>query len=179
MSHNADGFVLIKDRVPRTGKGVDNLLSQLAQYLRLPENKYVQKMVIDSQRIYLYFEKMVPKSQAPEEASMTWHNAVRRVPMEEIDVEEAKEQLTPHLHRYVFDLFERVTKNGYEVCQILIGSNSQLYQWVSLPRRSERFFGVPLTKDGDIPDDIIIVCGGTSRECDPEEVAYSVKGMIP
>lgn len=173
MSRNADKFVLVKDRVPRSGKGVDNLLSQLTQYLRQPENKWVQKMVIDAQRIYLYFEKLVPKDQAPEEVDMTWHNAVRKVPMEEVGQSDGVPAV------YLHELFQKVTKNGYEVCQVLVGSNSGLYKWADIPRRDERLFGVPITKDGDIPDDIVILCGGVHRECDPEEVAYSVKGTLP
>ncbi len=180
-----NNLVRIKDRVPRSGKGAMNLLSQLTQYLTSAENRYVQKIVVEAEHPYIYFEKLVDKDSVPPEAGMTFHDAVRTVPMEEVTFDDATAHssrpggLLPSKLDYIHELFQRVTKNGFEVGQILVGGKSQLYEWINLPRASERLFGVPIEKVPEIPNDVVIACAARTRICDPEDVEFSVKVSIP
>jgi hypothetical protein len=173
MPHN---LIRVKDRVPRSGKGSTNLLTQLGQYLTAPENRYVQKIVIEAEQPILYFEKLVPKEEVPPEAGMTFHDAIRVIPMEEVGFDVGT---SPHPLAYIHELFLKVTRNGFEVGQILIGGSSQVYEWLGLPRASERLFGVPIAKIPEIPNDVVIACASRTRVCDPEDVEFSVKVAIP
>lgn len=161
----------VKDRVPRNGKGPENLLAQLGQYLKDPGNKYVQKIVVDARKPFLYVEKMVPEDQA-EKTDLSLHEAIRNKPMTEINLEGAALEA-------VWKLFWEISKNGYETAHLVVSPNSKLYEWVSLPRQSERLFGVPIHKMPEIPDDVVILTGATVREADPEDIEYSAKGTIP
>jgi hypothetical protein len=175
MSRN--DLIRIKDKVPRNGKGVDNLLSQLAQYMRLPENKYIQKVIIDAERPYLYFEKLVQKEDAPPEAGVTFHDAIRKSPMTEIEVDPVIAATSPL--KYVDEMFRAIAKEGYETSHILIGSKSLLFKWIDLPKNSDRLFGTPLHKVSDIPNDVVIACASETRVGDPDDIEFSIKVSIP
>ena len=173
MSSN---LILVKDRVPRSGKGVDSLLNQLGQYMRIPLNKYVQKIIVDVSRPYLYFEKLVRKEEVPPETDLSFHDAIRIVPMEEVVFDNGVD-ITPL--QYIDQMFRIITNHGYETGHILIGKKSGIFKWLDLPRSHERLFGTPLHKIAEIPDDVIIACAAKTRECDPEDIQLSVKVSIP
>src|SRR3954469_18743412 len=109
MPPGETNYVRIKDRVPRAGKGVDALLLQLGAFLKKEENKYTQMIVIDATKPYLYFEKMVPPDQAPAEAEVTWHDAIRQVPMQELSPTS-----TQTAAEYLMHVFGVVNKNDLE-----------------------------------------------------------------
>lgn len=171
MSLNAD-YVTVKDRIPRNGKGPDNLLAQLGQYLKEPENRFVQKIVVDATKQYIYVEKKVPKEKAVDQVGMTLHEAIRLVPMEEVSPDNG---VTPTPMWWVVEAFKKVNNNGYETSHALVGGKSSVYPWLGVSRSSKHLFGVPLYIVGEIPDDVLIICGSRVRDADPEDIEYSVK----
>lgn len=169
-------YVLIKDRVPREGKGVDSLLTQLGAYMRLPENKLVQKILVDASRLYIYFEKLLPKEDAPEHTELTFHDAIRKVQMAELVLD--KDALATSSD-VIKEMFLDIARNEYEASHALIGAKTKFYSWTGLPRKIDRLFGLPIHKVPELPEDVLILCGAATRECDPEDIQYSIKWTMP
>lgn len=170
-------LVKVKDRLPRTGKGVDNLISQLGEYLRDPANRFVQKIVVEAERPYVYFEKLVDKDSAAEfETGLSFSDVARSVQMEEVsfpDLTNISAQV------YLLGMFNLIYASGYDASHLLVGPKSRIHKWLGVPRQMSKIFGVPVISVSDIPDDVIILAGARSRDSEPEDIEYLVKGNVP
>ncbi len=171
-------LVRVKDRLPRTEKGVDNLISQLGDYLRDPANRFVQKIVVEAERQYIYFEKMVDKASSQEfDTGLSFSDVARSVQMEEISFPTILKG--PPAASYMLGMFNLIYSSGYDASHLLIGPKSKIHKWLEIPRLMTKIFGVPVIVVPDIPDDVIILTGSRSRECEPEDIEYLVKGNVP
>lgn len=167
------GYVLVKERIPYQGKGVDALMGALRKILT--DNKYTQKILMEVGEPHIYIEKLVPEADAQEYETVriNTHGAIRNMPMEEYQTDDG---VSP-AHQ-LWEMFSIIHKEGFEVCRIVSGSKNKFAQWlkVRIPQTDQRVFGVPLEVIGDIPDDVFIVCGAKHREAEPDEITMSVKG---
>lgn len=170
MSTNSS-FARIKEKIPYTGKGVDELLIFLRRVLS--ENKYTQKIVMEVGVPYIHIEKMVTGEEAQNIPQVSFHDSIRSAPMEEYKNES---KLGP-LHQ-LFEMFSIVHAEGLEVGFILVGNKHTFQQWLKLriPVTKLALYGVPVHPVSEIPGDVFLVCGTPERIAEAGDVQFSVKG---
>jgi len=171
------GMVLVPEKIPYMGKGIDALLIFLRQVL--DENKYTQKILVEVGKP-IYIEKLVPKEEAPELSTLGYLEAARSKTMDEYGKE--GEQFGPSgkrtTYEQLFDMFCIMSHENFEVCHILTGNLKKLALAVGLrTERLSRLYGVPVSQV-DIPSDTVIFCGAVSRDATPEEVEFSLKAVL-
>lgn len=176
MSNNSEKYVRVKEKVPYTGKGVENLIIMLRKILT--ENKNTQKVVMEVGAPHIYIEKLVPEAQAAQEVQLSFHDIVRTKPMEEYPLDETNSKLT-NIQKF-WEIFGMVHAEGFEVSHIAIGDKQDFQKWlgVRMPVTKMAFFGIPVQQVPEIPPDIALVCGASSREAEPEDIQFSVKVSI-
>ena len=172
---NHPGYALIKERVPYTGKGVEELLSFLRKTMTDPKNKYIVRILCEAGAGEIYLEKLVPESEAGDLPTLSLHEIIRIQKMEEYEPE--KEQAGIN---HLWDVFSILHKEGYEVCYLVIGSKAYFQKWlgVRIPVTDMTFFETPLSVIPEIPEDVVIVCGADKKTASPDEIKLSIKMTI-
>lgn len=169
------GFVRIKDRIPYHGKGVEELTMALRKVLS--DNKYTQKVVLEVGTPHIYIEKMVPEAEAVDlPKPLTLHDAIRTVKMDEYELGDSK------IHEFYVlrEVFEMVQDEKLEVCAIAVGNLKRFEKWLGfkLSRSKMNLFETPVYIEGEIPEDVFIVCGAPRRDAEFDDITYSVKVTI-
>jgi len=174
MSSRFDNFVLVKEKFPYHGKGKDELLGALRTLLALPENKYIQKVVLEVDAPHIYIEKFLPAEEAGKVPSRSIKEVIRSKAMEEY---EADLNLTPWAQ--IWDMFSVVHKEGLEVGFIAIGNKAIFQKWlgVRISTTNMTLLGIPI-EIVDIPEDTFVICGTPERIADPDDIKFSLKGNI-
>lgn len=174
-SKSEAGYVRVKERIPYFGKGVDELVLMVRK--TLAENKNTQKVTLEVGVPYIAIEKLVPQDEHKEQATkpLSIHDTVRNKPMEDY---EADAKMVPL--QQLFEMFQIVQREGFEVCHILVGDKLKFQKWlgVRIPQTNLSILGTPLTITGDIPDDVFVICGAPTRDAEADEILYSVKGTL-
>lgn len=168
------GYVRLKEKIPYHGRGIDELVGALRRVLT--ENKYAQKVVLEVGVPHIYIEKLVPESDAQGEVvRLSLYDVIRNRQLEEYIPDGA---LSP-AHQ-LWEIFDLVQKEGFEVSNIVAGSKQKFQKWlgVRIPQSEMKVFGTPFETNGDIPDDVFIVCGAPTRLAEPDDIAFCVKGTI-
>lgn len=181
MSNRSDqdmGLVRIREHVPYFGKGVDELIAVVRKIFA--DNKYPQKIVLEAGVKHIYLEKLVSPSDAKENETInpihrSIHDSIRSAKLEEYEV---TKDITPF--QQLFEMFGMVQGEGLEICHIAIGDKSKFQKWlgVRIPQNNMNLLGTPITVTGEFPDDVFVVCGGPTKNSDPYEVRYAVKGTV-
>lgn len=177
QSKSEPGYLRVKNQIPYHGKGVDELIGALRRILA--ENKFTQKIVLEVGKPHIYIEKLVPEGTAEageqESVSLSIHDVIRNRELEEY---ESDGTLKPH--EQLWEIFDMIHKDGFEVCNIVAGNKTAFQKWLGfrIPQVGMRVFGIPFEVVGDLPPDVFIVCGAKSRTADPDEITYCVKGTI-
>jgi hypothetical protein len=182
MSSRSDkdhGLVRIKEHMPYFGKGVDELIAAIRKIFT--SNKYPQKIVLEAGAKHIYVEKLVHPDEAKESeavnpANQTVHDGIRNAKLEEYEMDGG--ELTPF--QQLFEMYSMVQGEGLEICHIAIGNKSKFQKWlgVRIPQSNMNLLGTQMTATGEIPEDVFIVCGGPSKNSDPHEIRYAVKGAL-
>lgn len=159
------------ERVPYVGSGVSSLIAQVGAILRTEQA--AQRVILDVTKSYIHVERLVKGVADQDEEQERYDNVLRTCPMNEY-APDAK--LAPY--EYLFKLFKQVTDEDLEVTHVLVGSLQMLHKWVALSTRSPKLYGVRVKQLRNIPDDVIIICGSEWLEAEPEDVRYTVKGVI-
>jgi hypothetical protein len=164
------GFVRVKEQIPYSGKGIDELLGFLRKVLT--DNKFTQKMIVEVGVPYLRLEKLVSAVDGAA-TKLSFHDAARTKPMEEYHAESK----TSPLHQ-LFEMFSIVHAEGLEVGMVLVGDKHVFQDWlkVRIPVTRMSIFGVPLHQLSEIPPDVFLVCGTSEREAESDDIQFSVKG---
>jgi hypothetical protein len=169
MSPRSEPMVEVRESIPLTGKGPENLLGMLRKILS--DNPYTQEFTC---RIGQPIEivKMVPESQAP--PTLRLHDAVRAQHMEEPTVEGTPLEV-------LWKMFTAVEDEGLEVSHVLVGDKFKFQEWlgVRISHKSMRVFGVRMVVVPEIPKDTFLVVGSTRRDAEAENIRYSLKGTLP
>ena len=170
MSNSSEELVLVRERIPYTGKGVDALLALLRRVL--VENPYPQEFVC---RIGQPIEiaKLVTPDAAPEK--MSFHDALRSKRMEEYTLEKDKTSF-----QVLWDMYGVVQAEGLEVSHIAVGDKFQFQNWLGIRIAQNRmsFYGAPVMVVPELPADVFLVVGSEKRDAEPEDIRFSVKGVI-
>jgi hypothetical protein len=170
VSNSSEELILVKERIPYTGKGVDALLSLLRRVL--VENPYTQEFTC---RIGQPIEivKLVTPESAPEK--MNLHDAIRAKRMEEYTVEKSKSAF-----QALWDMFAVVQAEGLKVSHIVVGDKFQFQTWLGVRIAQNRmdFYGTPVVPLPELPGDTFLVIGSEKSDAEPEDVRFSVKGVI-
>lgn len=172
MARALDGFTLVKEKIPYSAKGIDNLLIALKRILT--DNPATQKVVMEVDAGYILIEKLVSKDSAP--SIVTWHDAVRQVRMEEYVP--SADQLRPMSQ--LWEAISMLNAEGFDLGQVVVGDKVYFQKWlgVRIPVTKPSVFGTPLSVAPEIPQDVYVLCGSFSRECEPIDVEFSVKGVM-
>jgi len=170
MSTSSD-LVLVKEKIPYTGKGIDPLLAMLRRVLK--DNPYTQEFTC---RIGQPIEisKLVPQDQVPEKLSL--HDAVRGHRMEDFPFEKDKTSF-----QILWDMFGMVHAEGLEVSHIAVGDKFQFQTWLGIRIAQNRmnFYGTTVVFLSELPQDVFLVIGAEKKQAEPEDVRFSVKGTLP
>lgn len=181
MSNKSDqdlGLVRIREHVPYFGKGIDELIAIIRKIFS--DNKYPQKIVLEVGVHHIYLEKLVLPSEAQDNETLnpvhqTIHAGIRNAKLEEYEVADDMPAF-----QQLFEMFRMVQEEGLEVCHIAIGDKSKFQKWlgVRIPQNNMNLFGTSITVTGEVPDDVFVVCGGPTKNADPYEIRYAVKGTL-
>ncbi len=181
MSSRSDqdmGLIRIREHVPYFGKGVDELIAVVRKIFA--DNKYPQKIVLEAGVKHIYLEKLVSPTEAKENETInpvhqTIHDGIRKAKLEEYEI---TKDITPF--QQLFEMFGMVQGEGLEICHIAVGDKSKFQKWlgVRIPQNNMNLLGTPITVTGEFPDDVFVVCGGPTKNSDPYEVRYAVKGTV-
>lgn len=172
MSNNFD-LILLKEKIPYTGKGTDELLGAVRRILT--DNKYTQKITLEVGVSHICIEKLVPPEEAKEQLQISLHDTIRARTMEEYKPE--KEQ--PGF-RQLWEMFDIVHAEGFEVGCLVVGDKKQFQEWLKVrtPLNKLTCFGTPIFQLPDIPSDVVLVCGMATRTAEVDELLFSVKTTI-
>jgi hypothetical protein len=175
-SEQDHGLVRIREHMPYFGKGIDELIAAIRKIFA--DNKHPQKIVLEAGIKHIYVEKLVSPLEAKESESLnpvhqTVHDGIRNAKLEEYEV---VSELTPF--QQLFEMFAMVQGEGLEVCHIAVGDKSKFQKWlgVRIPQANMNLLGTQITVTGEVPDDVFVVCGGPTKNADPYEIRYAVKG---
>ena len=172
MARALEGYVLVKEKIPYTAKGVDNLLMAMKRILT--DNPSTQKIVMEVDVGHILIEKLVPKDVAT--SVVSWHDAVRQTRMEEY----VPPDVVPPPMKQVWEAIALLHAEGYELSHVLVGNKTYFQKWLGarIPATKPCVFGTPVSADADVPEDVYILCGSFGRESDPIDVEFSVKGVM-
>lgn len=175
MSNKFDNFVKIKDKIPYSGKGIEELAGSVKRILSAPENKYTQKIVLEVGVPYIYLERMVSADEAGNLPITTIRDMIRIKPLEEF---ESDKQLDPLVQ--IWEMFSIIQKEGLEVGFLAIGNKFIFQKWLNIriPNSDMRFLGIPIQVVEGVPDDAFVVCGTPARDAEPEDICFCIKGSI-
>lgn len=177
MSNRSEvDFTLVKERIPYAGKGVDELVNSLRRILTLPVNRKTQKVVLEVGTPFIYIEKLVPTSEAPENlGNLTLHDAIRQQKLEEYEPEDDESTI-----QQLWSMFQMVQHEGFEVCFIAAGDKKAFEKWLGLRilRTDPRVFGTPFSIVGELPADTFVICGSSYRTAETDDIKYCVKGTL-
>ncbi len=169
------GYVRIKDKIPYHGKGLDELTMALRKVLT--DNKYAQKIVLEVGVPHIYIEKLVPQEEAQdhEAVKVSMRDILRNRKLEEYILED---ELTPF--QQLWEIYSMIQKEGFEVCNIVAGDRLKFQKWlgVRIPQNDLKVFGVPFEVGGDLPSDVFVVCGARTRDVDPDDIEFCIKGTL-
>lgn len=168
MSNNSEGLVLVREKIPYTGKGVENLVTMVRKILE--DNPYTQELILRVGKP-IEIARLVKSDEVPE--PVTVHDTVRTRQMEEYDSTDSSAEVA------IMGMFNILDKESLFPTCFLIGVQSRLYKWLDIPRRSTMVCGVELSKSDQIPDDVVILCGSPVKGGQPEDIELSVKTTIP
>lgn len=170
MSTNSEGMVLVREKIPYSGKGPEALLGMIRRVLA--ENPYTQEFTC---RVGQPIEiaKLVPPDQVPVKVNL--HDALRTKKMEEHPFEQGK---TPF--QRLWDMFELVYAEGLQVCTIAVGDKFAFQKWlgVRIPQNRMSFYGTPIVHLAELPDDVFILAGAEQGDAEVSDIKYSIKGTI-
>jgi hypothetical protein len=169
------GFALVKEKIPYSGKGVDELLSFLRKTMTEPKNKNIVRIFCEAGSGEIYIEKLVPESEAHDTPTLSLHEVIRIQRMDEYEPEKDQSGIN-----HLWDIFSIIHKEGYEVCYLAIGSKAEFQKWlgIRIPVTNMTFFETPVEIIPDLPEDVVIVCGADTKVANYDEIKLSIKMTI-
>ena len=171
MSTRSEELVLVREKIPYTGKGPDALLGMLRKVLA--DNPYTQEFTC---RVGHPIEiaKLVPPGTVPPKLGL--HDALRQARMEEFSIEEG-----PSGFQVLYAMFDQVAAEGLEVSHIVVGDKFTFQKWlgIRIPQNRLAVFGVPLAHMAQLPPEAFVVAGTEGKSPEFEDIRYAVKATIP
>ncbi len=164
-----EDFVLVRERIPYSGKGIEPLLAMLHQILTANPRTQEFRVRIGEP---IEITKFVPLDQVPER--LTVHDAVRTRQMDE-----HVPRPTDNAQTILLEMFKLLDKEQLHPLFFLVGAQSKIFKWVDIPRRSRALCGVEIHKTDAIPDDVVVLSGARSRDGQPEDIELSIKVTMP
>lgn len=158
---------LIKDKIPLSGIDPESIISTVSRVLKLNN---VVRFNVDARSSVVDFWR-IPSEEENDEEPNPFRAVLKRVEMEEYSPENKSTG-----ERQFFDMCEILEDAGCFPVFLLTGVPLQdLRKWIYFPRRSSHIAGVPLIKNADLTEGIILLCGAKTREAEPVDVTFIVK----
>lgn len=165
---------LIKERLPYSGRTHDEVLNSVRTALNI---KGVQRIVLDRSVQYIRIERSPEPGETASGPGITLNDAVRRLPEQHLAEYLPDGQRSSY--EQLFDMFNMVLEEKLFVTHILTGPKAELYKWVKTPRRSQSLLGVTVYRLEELPNTTIILCGSETRDAEPQDIVFAVKGELP
>lgn len=173
-SSNSSELVRVSEQVPVAGKGIENLLMLIKTvHERLRASGcFPQKFIVEVGKP-LRVDFLQPRAEVME-PPLTFNHAIRTRALDEY-VGDKKELPWQQL----FNMFRQVTDNGLFVNYVVVGNRERLRKWTGMKLKDTQLFGVAVAQDGELPDDVVLVCGTDEREAyGPSDIRYTIKGVM-
>jgi hypothetical protein len=161
------------ERHPYIGQGIDGLTAQLNALLK--SEKLTQRVILDVNKDFIHVEKLVKGTPDPDELFKRFDASIRGNQIHEYS---PKDENLSSAEQFL-DMFRQVSDEGLEISFIVCGNLVRLSSWIRIPLRNPKLFGVNVVQIGNIPDDVVLVCGSEWKEAEPEDITFSVKGTLP
>lgn len=159
------------DRILYSGSGTDALAAQVGAILKVEQD--AQRIILDVTKPYIHVEKYVKGVPNPDEEQELFDAVLKERPMLEYVPEK---KISPY--EYLYNMFRVITDEGLEVSLIFVGNMAVLDRWLPISKKNPRICGVVVKRLNNVPDDLIIVCGAEWSEALPEDIKYTVKGVM-
>lgn len=171
---SSSDLVRTTEFVPLKGKGIENLLLLLKTvYEKLRSaGSYPQKFVAEvGKPLRVDYLQAASEMMEP---PLTFHMVVRQRPIDEYAAEKAESAW-----QQLYHMFRQVGENGMYANYLIVGNKERLRRWVGMKVKDNRVFGIEVIIDGELPDDVVLVCGTEEREAlGPDDIRYTVKGVM-
>ena len=160
-------LVPIEDRIPLPlNASAEDILSLLFRIYRKP---YITEVVVRSKEVVVR-RRGVEGDPIVDTDGREPHDVINSVEMEEVESKDP--------HKTLFTMFFRLSATGLEVSHIFVGSTQKLRRWLGLPEMVSlggRLFGARVTREGTLPDDVLLVCGSAHRDMDVGGIQRIIK----
>jgi hypothetical protein len=161
----------VTERLPYSGSGVDALIAQVGAILKLEQD--AQRIILDVTKSHIHLEKFVKGQPDKEEEQLLFDNIIRSNPMREYVPEKKLSS-----YEQLYNMFRAVTDEGLEVVMVFVGNLVTLDKWLPVSKKDPKLFGVKVKRLKNVPDDLIIICGAEWAEAEPEDIRFTVKGVM-
>lgn len=161
----------VTERVPYSGAGVDSLAAQVGAILKVETG--AQRIILDVTKDHIKVEKFVKGSPNPDEEQELLDNVLKSVPMSEFAPEKKVSS-----YEQICSMFKLITDEGLEIASVFVGNMVTLDKWLPTSKKEPRVCGVKVRRLKSVPDDVIIVCGAEWVGAEPEDIRYTVKGVM-
>jgi len=161
----------VTERVQYSGAGVDSLIAQVAAILKVETG--AQRVILDVTKDHIKVEKFVKGTPNPDEQQELFDEVLKSTMMSEYFPEK---KVTSY--EQICNMFKQVTDEGLEVTLVFVGDMATLNNWLPVSKKEPKICGIKVKKLKNIPDDVIIVCGAEWVGAEPEDIKFTVKGVM-
>jgi hypothetical protein len=172
MSHSSK--IIVKERIPFSGKGVDDVVAAVRHILST--NKNARKLTLEAGKPFL-LEKLVSEEEADvNREKKSLYDIVRNLPMVEHQLDEEKTPL-----QNLWDIVSILHGEMLDPVCLLIGDKFRFQRWmkVQIPVTRMSFFGITIKQLPELESDVFIFCGSENQEDGLEGIQLSVKAALP
>lgn len=163
---------IIKDKFPLSGTDEESILSSVSKVLKFDN---VVRFNVDARTKVIDFWRVPSEHEAEDDPANPFRGVLKNVQMEEYVPEEDEAP-----ERQFFSMCEMIEDAGCYPVFLLSGLElSKLRKWIPFPRRSSMLGGIPIQMNGDLPKDVILLCGSKTKEAEPIDVTFIVKLTLP
>jgi len=173
-----EGWVIVEKEEPMPPGGIDPVLESMRAIL---SQKRIQSIKLELGKPIRY-TRFVPRSEAEqqerveEKAGMQLGEIARNVMMEEYT---GKEELPAKI---LVDLMLQIESRHLFLSYVGVGAESRLITWLGLDPIAYggigNLCGVPLRRDRDVPDNVLIFLGSPYRSARMDQVTYAIKAHM-
>jgi hypothetical protein len=160
---------------------IDGILDAIRKIILMGE---VQSLTLKSnepityRRLIRHGEEIRPEESTQSYAELTAYEIVRSIQMEEWD-SYPEGVGSPHIN--LIQMFVDMATHGWAVTHLLVGENTEFWEWLGLPRKVDRdikqFLGARIEKSNELPPEVYILCGSKTRNATIAEIGFALKGV--
>ena len=157
---------------------IDGILEAVRKIIMLGEVQTIT-LKTDEPIMYQRFvsdgKEMLPEEGAQSFAELTPYEIIRNIPMDEwgpIGTEPPAAVL--------MDMFVHMSVLGWVVTHIVLSESTKFWKWLGIPdavvMHFKQFLGARIEASTELPSDVFILCGASTRHATIAEIGLALKG---